>query len=298
MSATATVQERLSSSASRLAGWARQGIESFVTIQKILLDLTAQQNALAIGVVRERISVPRARPGDSIARIAEQSITNITAADKILLDLLGGESALIADSVKEGLRLRPAAGAVADLIRQGVDTIIDREKRLLEVANEQIHAVVKSYTEGKGLGAGVSVADLARRGIEGFVEAQKKFLDMAAEQVTAATEPGKAGKPSRTRSKVLTQLAKDGVDKYIEAQKRLLDLAIEQFEPNGTSPDKPAKAENQEPRTTLAELAQKSVQNFVTAQKSLMDFAIKPIIKPAATEARRKAVRRPTKRKK
>lgn len=281
MSATAQAQARISSSANRLAGWARQGVESFVTIQKILLDLTAQQNALAIGVVRERLSMPDMNPGPSIARFAEQSVSNITAAEKILLDLVGGESGVIADGVKEGFRLPAAAGAVADLVRQGVDTLIDRQKRLLDVAKEQTHKVVESYTEGKGLRAGVNLAELARQGLEGFVAAQKKFLDLAAEQVTAATEPAKEPHKHRARAKLLAQLAKDATDQYMEAQKRLFDLAIHQLE----HASKTGEHAEPEPHTSLAELTQKSVQNFVTAQKSLMDFAIKPIQKPAAAGA-------------
>ena len=46
------------SPANQLVGWARQGIDSFVAAQKILLDLTAQQNALVIGMLRENLSKP------------------------------------------------------------------------------------------------------------------------------------------------------------------------------------------------------------------------------------------------
>src|ERR1039458_9609828 len=42
--------------ASTLAHWARQGMESFVATQKILLDLAAQQNSFTLGFVRERVN--------------------------------------------------------------------------------------------------------------------------------------------------------------------------------------------------------------------------------------------------
>ena len=78
------------SPANRLAGWARQGIDHFVAAQKILLDLTAQQNALMIGMLREKLSKPRSWPGDEIATIADKGVQDISAAGKILLDLVGG----------------------------------------------------------------------------------------------------------------------------------------------------------------------------------------------------------------
>ena len=42
---------RASPPANPLMGWARQGIQSFVAAQRILLDLAAQENALLVGMV-------------------------------------------------------------------------------------------------------------------------------------------------------------------------------------------------------------------------------------------------------
>jgi len=58
----------------KLAGWARQGIDSLVAAQKILLDLTAQQNALMIGMLQENLSKPLLWPGDMIAAIADKGV--------------------------------------------------------------------------------------------------------------------------------------------------------------------------------------------------------------------------------
>jgi len=208
--------------ANQLASWARQGIESFVAAQKILLDLTAQQNALVIGMVRERLSEPRLRPDFAIAKIVDKGVKNVTAAGKILLDFAAGETALVADGVKEGLRLPTAVRAVTDVVRHRVDAFIDLQKRLLDAAAEQTHAVAESYREGKGWMVGANVADLARQGIESFVETEKKFLDLVAHEVTVATKAGKDGRtPSRDRLKVFTQLARESVEKYMDAQKKL-----------------------------------------------------------------------------
>ena len=90
---------------SQLAGWARQGIDSFVAAQKILLDLTAQQNALVIGMLRENLSKPLLWPGEAIATIADKGVQNISAAGKILLDLAGDGTELVVDRVKEAVPL-------------------------------------------------------------------------------------------------------------------------------------------------------------------------------------------------
>lgn len=282
--------------AGRMAKWARQGIDSFVAVQKILLELTAQQNALAIGMVRERLRIPDLRPGEAIANMADQGVATMTGAGKILLDLAAGETDLVVDGLKEAFRLSPAAGSVAEVVRHRVDTFVAMQKRLLNAAAEQTHEMAESYKEGKGLAAGSSVAELARRALTDFVDTEKKFLDMVVADVNAATEAAKAGhKPSRSRSKVLTQMARDGVNQYIDAQKKLLDLAIDQVQSARKAAGEVAEAMEAEPRTSWAELTQKSVKNFATAQKSLMDLATKPAKATEAT-AEHHRPRRPTRK--
>src|SRR5208337_335073 len=213
-----------------LMGWARQGIESFVAAQRILLDLAAQENALLVGMVRENLGKPMSRPGATLAGMADKGVKNFTSAGKILLDLADGGTGLVTDGMKEGLRLPVAAGAVAEVARHRVDTIVGMQKRLLDTAAEQTHAMAESYQEGKGLMAGAKVVELARRGIDGFVESEKKFLDLAAHEVSAATKGGKPNGKPRERMEVLTKLARQGAEKYIDAQKKLLELAMEELD--------------------------------------------------------------------
>jgi uncharacterized protein YggL (DUF469 family) len=296
MTATTKESSKAFSPVSQLAGWARQGIEGFVAAQKILLDVTAQQNALVIGMVRERLSEPRLRPDFAIAKIADKSVENVTAAGKVLLDLAAGETALVVDGVKEGLRLPPAAGVVTYVVRQRVNAFIDTQKRLLDAAAEQTHAIAESYRQGKGRTVGGSVAELARQAIEGFVETEKKFLNLVAQELTAATKGGKEGHtPARDRFNVLTQLARESVEKYIDAQKKLLDLAIEQMEFTGKAAGERIAVLQKEARASWGELTEKSVRNFMTAQKSLMELAAKPL-KASATEETRKTPRARPKR--
>ena len=269
---------RASSPASQLAGWARQGIESFSAAQKILLDLTAQQNALVIGMLRERLTMPKFNPAHMVTKVADKSVKGLTNSAKILLDFAEGETELMVHGVKEGLPLPKVAGTLAEVARHRVDTFIGLQKHLLDATAEHAHEVTESFREGKGLAAVASVTDLARKGIESFVETEKKFLDLAAHEVTAATKGGAEGhKSPRERAKVLTKLAREGVEKYIDTQKKLLNLAIDQLESDGEPATRKAEPVRKEPRTPLSELTQKSVHNLVTAQKSLMDLAMKPI---------------------
>lgn len=286
------------SPASRLGGWVRRGVESFVAAQKILLDLTAQQNALVIGMIRESLSKPIFRPDIAVAKMADKGMGNVTAAGKILLDLAAGETALVVDGFKEGLRLPAAAGAVANVVRHRVATLIDMQKRLLDTAAEQTHAVAESYQKGKGLAVGGTLAELARRGIEDFVEGEKKFLDSVAHEVSVVTKGAKEPhKPAEDRTKVLAHLAREGVEKYIDAQRKLLHLAVEQMEATGEDVGERISAVRKEAGTYWGQLTEKSVRNLVTAQKSLMDLAVKPLKTSAREETRKAPHARPRRKK-
>jgi hypothetical protein len=269
-------EPQTASPGSFLTNWAHQGVQSFVAAQKILMDLAAQENALLIGMVRERIGKPAFQPVVSLAGLAEKGVENLANAGKILLDLAAGETALAVDGLKEGLRLPIAAGAVAEVVRHRVDTLIALQKALLDATAEQTHAVAESFRGGGNMLAAANVAEFARRGIEGFVESEKKFLDLAAQEVTAATKGDKrAHKPPRERMEVLTEVAREGVEKYIEMQEKLLELAIKQLEETAKAGREHKEKARKEMQPLLGELTEKSVKNFVNAEKSLLDLAMK-----------------------
>jgi hypothetical protein len=267
---------RASPPSNPLLAWARQGIESFVAAQKIVLDLAAQENALLFGMVREHLGKAPLRPDTMLAGMADKGVKNFTTAGKILLDLAAGETALVVDGVKDGLRLPLVAGAAADVLRHRMDTLIGLQKRLLDAAAEETHAVAESYQQGHGVVAGAKVAELARRGIEAFVESEKKFLDLASHEVTAATNGGKPSAKPRERMEVLTKLARESAEKYMDAQKRLLELAIEELEMVGKAKGEHKVAVRKPLQRSWGELTEKSVKNLVAAEKSLLDLAIKP----------------------
>jgi hypothetical protein len=280
-------------SPSLLTGWARQGVQSFVAAQKILMDLAVQENALLIGMVREGLGKPGAQLGASVAGIAEKGVENVTTVGKILLDLAADETALAVDGVKEGLRLPAPAGAMAEVARHRVSTFIEMQKNLLDATADQAHAVAESYRKEGKLLAAAHVAELARCGIEGFVKSEKKFLDLAAQEVSAATKGDKhTHKPPRDRMEVLTKVAREGTEKYIETQKKLLELAIEQLEETAKAGREGFKeVARKEALPSFGELTEKSMKNFVTAEKSFLDLAMKPMKGPGG-ENGRKAPRR------
>ncbi len=268
------------------ADWARQGVESLTAALKIVSDLTAQEIALVVGMIRERIPE---NPIDSVAQITGQAVTGVIDAAKILLDLAATESALAADGLKQVLGLRPSLAALTDLFPLGVGTLVDMEKKMLDAAAEETEGLVEFVTDGKPLMPRARAAKLAREALEGFIETQKKLLDQFADQVILATEGGH--KASRAEAKAFTSLAREAIEKFIDAQKDLLQIAVAQMEAGEKrAHGKPVS------RTSFTELTQKSVRNLTSAQKSLLDLAVKPVrkaVREAEEETHVKPRRRP-----
>lgn len=272
---TKSIAAAPASLAATLANWARQGMESFVATQKILLDLTAQQNSLALGFVRERVNFSPLRPLTGMVELAGQSMANFIAAQKILLDLAAEEHALVQTGVKEGFGLTGIPAAFTDAMSEGLNTFVTMQKKFLDMVNNQSQAAVESIKEGKPF-EGKNFGDFAREGLENFVRTQKKFLDLVASVATPETN-GKGRKAAKTVK--MTELAKEGMDKFVDSQKKLLDLATRQIEGAMETAQEIVRPEP-EPSTSLGEFARKGIENFITAQKSLLDVAMKPFMPP------------------
>ncbi len=280
----AAAPARASAPAGVVRYWTRQGGESLAVALQIISDLTAQEVALVVGMLRERITL---RPAVSTVETAGDVVTGFTDAGKILLDLTADESAVFTDALKEALRLRPSIAALVDLIPRGVGTLIEMHKHLLDMVAGQTRELVEAYKDDKPLMAGTRLSKFTRQTIESFIETQKTFLDQVAEQVNIATQGKEPKATRRERSKVLTQLAREGVEKFIDAQRGLLEVAMERMEGPERVRTKPV------PRTSLAAMARESVQNFTTAQKSLLDLALKPIAMPVEADKKPRPARAP-----
>lgn len=269
--------------------WVKEGAASIADALKIISDLTAEEVALLVGMVRERVSL---RPSASTARTVGRLATGFTETGKVLLDLAASESVILADGLKEVLALPHGAAAMADLVPRQYGTLMKMQKRALDAIGEQVQDLVESYADGRSLKVGTRLAQMTREGVEAFIQTQKTFLDEVAEQVTIATDGGKESKETvRERSEALIELAREGVNKFIAAQKQVLDLTIERMEADVRGRAKAA------PKTSMADLTRESVQKFTEAQKALLSLALKRMPLPSGeVEPHHRAEKVPTRK--
>jgi len=284
---TSRPHPRESSFVSILSGWAQQGVQTFFTTQRILLDLAMRQNGNVMHAVRQQLSDPLHSPTALLSEVAGAGVANFIEGQKILLDLGQQQNEILMNGVKERVGDWPAAHAVTDLVRRSLDAFINMQQEFLKIAGKQTHTWIEAAKTGK-VYQGEHLLQVARESMEHFVKAQKEFLDVVAEETTKATS-GKHtnGADKKTKKTELADLARQATESFIDAQKKLADVAGQQMSFNLKTAGKTVEMLTPFPSLPLAELTREGVKSYVDAQKALMDVLMKTANPP------KHAVKRP-----
>ena len=286
------VPGRGSSPLSMLAGWLRQGTESFFASQRILMDLVMRQNAQTIGAVQERLVEARNAARVAATEMAGEGISNFIAAERVLLNLAQRQNEIVSTAAKERTSGFAPVAAATELVGRGIDTVIGMQQHFLTLASRQADEWIDSAKSGEPF-EGIHLTALARESMENFVRSQKKFLDVLAEETAHAT--GKAnGKAATGKKTELTELARQSAEAYIDAQKKLLDVAAEQLKVNAKTAGEAIGAMNPVPAKALNEWARQTVDNLVESQQAILDLVVKTpkAIKGHEPPAREKGTRK------
>jgi len=283
---------------SLLSSWAQQGVQSFFTTQRVLLDLAMRQNAGAMHSVRQQLSDPEHSPTAILGEVAGEGVTNFIEGQKVLLELGLRQHELLMAGVKERIGEQRAAQAIADLLRRSVETFIHMQQEFLKIAGKQTHTWVEAAKSGKPYQPRV-LAELVREGMENFVNAQKKFMDVVADETAKATGSKHGNGFKKIKKTELAALARQATESFIEARRKLVDLAEQQMNANVKTAGKAVELLRPFPFMPLAELTREGVKSYVDTQKALMDAMVKPAGEHKAAgkiKHRAKATHRATKK--
>ncbi|MEO8598077.1 MAG: hypothetical protein ABI759_32455 [Candidatus Solibacter sp.] len=270
-----TVPPREPSSISMLAGWLKQGTESFFASQRILMDLVMRQNAHTIGAFQGRIVEARDIASTAVTEMAGEGISNFIAAQRVLLNLAQRENEILTAVVKERIGGPAPVAAATDLFSRGVETIIGMQQHLLTLAARQADQWIDATKSGEPF-EGLQLSALARESMATFVRSQKKFLDVLAEETAHATGAETNGKTHAGRKTELTELARQSAEAYIDAQKKLLDVVAQQLKVNAKTAKEAIGAINLLPAETLGELVRHTMEGLVESEQDLLNVMVKP----------------------
>jgi len=276
-----TVPVREPSPISMLAGWLRQGTESFFASQRILMDLVMRQNARTISAFQGRLVEARNVAGTAVTEMAGEGVSNFIAAQRVLLNLAQRQNEILTTAVQERAGNWAPVSAVADLFSRGVETVIGMQQHFLTLAARQTDEWIDAAKSGEPF-EGIRLSALARESVETFVRSQKKFLDVLAEETAHATGKETNGKAhAASRKTEMAELARQSAEAYIDAQKKLLDVATQQLKVNAKTAREAINAMNPLPIETIGELARHTVEGFFESQQALLNLVVKPP-RPAA----------------
>ncbi len=268
-----TVPGREPSPLSMLAGWLRQGTESFFASQRILMDLVMRQNAQTIGAFQERLVEARNVARTAATEMAGEGISNFIAAERVLLNLAQRQNEIVSTVVKERAAKSAPVTAMTELFSRGIDTVIGMQQHFLTLAARQADEWIDSAKSGEPF-EGLHLTAMARESMENFVRNQKKFLDVLAEQTAHATGKGSNGKAAAKKTE-LTELARQSAEAYIDAQKKLLDVATQQLKVNAKTAGETLDALNPISAKTLGDWARQTVDGLVESQQAILDLVVK-----------------------
>ena len=268
-------QTAYSSITGMIGEWIRQGTDGFIATQKILLDLAAQQNALALTVLRERLGFAPAgsKTLADFTSTGIKNMKNLMEAERVILDIVARQSSIVSEGFMPAVKGTAAEG-LAEVVRQGMDNFVGAQKQFIDILEAQAEGAMTDFGEGKRFDTG-RLSEFARDGMRNFLQSQKRFLDIVEEQLTVSKQPAGEGAENGQQSVDIFETAKKSVNAFIDAQQRLLDLASQQIDIDVKFAREMFNVEAR-PSTTLADLAKKSVDSFVAAQKALAELAAKP----------------------
>jgi len=264
---SATSARRSSSVLSLMTGWVQQGIDSFLSTQKILIELAMRKNESAMKTIRDALSDPEHSPMAIMTEVAVEGTANFIEVQRILLNLLQQENDIVLAGIRDRL---PSARAVAmtDALRRGIDTVVEMQQDYLTMVSKQTQNFIEPMMSGKGYDVS-HLADVAREAMDNFVHSQKKFLDMVAEETERIT----AGKPAvrKAAPKELSKLAHESATALVDSQKKLLDLAGHQMDVSRDVVNRTKDLLMPFQVLPVSSFAERGIKTFVDAEEALVD---------------------------
>ena len=248
-----TVPAREPSPISMLAGWLRQGTESFFASQRILMDLVMRQNAHTIGAFQGRLAEARHIAGTAVTEMAGEGISNFIAAQRVLLNLAQRQNEILTTVVKERAGGPAPVTAVTDLFSRGVDTVIDMQQHFLTLAARQADEWIDAAKSGEPF-EGIHLTAPGSREYGNLRAQPEEVPGCDGGRNRTRHRDGMQRQARRSRKTELTELARQSAEAYIDAQKKLLDVAAQQLKVNAKTAREAINAMNPLPAETLGEL--------------------------------------------
>ena len=184
----------------------RRSMATFIHMQEEFLKIAGKQTHTWV----EAAKSGKPYEADHLLGLAHEGMENFVKAQKQFLDVIAEETARATGAKRgKGDVKKIKKTELSELMRKATDSLIDAEKKLVDVAGKQMNANVK--TAGKSLELlrafpFQSLAEVTRDGVKSYAGAQKALTDVVG-KTPAGRKPAKGVRHARRGKKPMAAAA-------------------------------------------------------------------------------------------
>ncbi len=161
---------------------AGEGMTNFIEAQKVLLNLSKQQNEILMTGVKERIG--QQPTAHAVADLLRRSVETFIHMQEEFLKIAATHTDSWVEAAKSGKPLRGGA-PLTNLAREGFKNFARAQMEFLDVIAEEAAKITGSKRIAMKKTKKTEFSKLANEATASFIDAQKKLVDIAGKQMNA-----------------------------------------------------------------------------------------------------------------
>ena len=161
---------------------AGEGITNFIEAQRVLLNLSKQQNEILMNGIKERIG--QQPTAHAVADLLRRSVETFIHRQEEFLKIAGTQTDVWVEAVKAG---KPLGGRapLAKLAREGFENFARAQMEFFDVIAEETAKITGGKRTAVKKTKKTEFSKLANEATASFIDAQKKLADIAGKQMHA-----------------------------------------------------------------------------------------------------------------
>lgn len=163
-----------------LTEMAGESMTNFIEAQKLLLDLSKQQNEILMTAVKERIG--EGPEGHATADLLRRSVDTFIHMQEEYLKIADKQTHIWVEAARTGKPL-PGRAPLVGLAREGMENFAKAQKQFLDVIAEEAAKATGGKRSTVKKIKKTELSKLARQAAESFINTQEKMVEVAAKQM-------------------------------------------------------------------------------------------------------------------
>ncbi len=165
-----------------IADLLQRSVETFIQMQEEFLKIASKQTHSWV----EATKSGKPYQPEHVVDLAREGMENFVKAQKHFLDIIAQETVKATSGKHNGMVKKGKKTELSEVARHATDSLIDAQKKLVDVAGRQMGANVKTVGKAFELMRPfpfVPFSELTREAVKSYVDAQKALMEVMARPV-------------------------------------------------------------------------------------------------------------------